>query len=216
MNGFRWRFMWPVSIGTLCLVALCTFTAVSLFHQQATITGVLRENVSSRRAAADLRGALNTLIALETNKVESVADLHARALTHLTEIRRLADHPKEQVLSAQLDECFASYLKQWQSLPPRDDPTHAARVAAATQYLEANVLLPCRELEAFNDHRVEETTAQHERVLSQLAWGMASVAGQHARASDRHPRCNAPRHRLHIAVRAGYVERADHGVIPSR
>ena len=51
-----WRFLWPVVLVTLCLVALCAFTAVSLFHQQATITRVLRENVSSRRAAADLRG----------------------------------------------------------------------------------------------------------------------------------------------------------------
>src|SRR5213078_5329365 len=85
MTPFRWRFLWPVSLGTLSLVALCAFTAVSLFHQQATITSVLRENVSSRRAAADMRGCLNTLIALEINQVESesVAELHARALGYL-------------------------------------------------------------------------------------------------------------------------------------
>jgi hypothetical protein len=32
MTVFRWRLLWPVSVGTL---ALCAFTAVSLFHQQA-------------------------------------------------------------------------------------------------------------------------------------------------------------------------------------
>lgn len=177
MSGFRWRFLWPVSLGTLCLVALCAFTAMSLFHQQATITGVLRENVSSRRAAADLRGTLNTLIALETNQIESVAELHARALTQLTDVRRLVNHPTEAELSAQLDDGFAKYLKLWQTLPPKDDPAHAPRAAEATQYLETNVLYPCREIEGFNDRRVEETTTQHERVLSQLAWGMAVVGG---------------------------------------
>ena len=175
MSGFRWRFVWPVSLGTLCLVALCAFTAVSLFRQQATITGVLRENVSSRRAAADLRGNLNTLIALETHQVESVADLHARALANLAEIRQFADHPTEYELSARLDDGFDRYLKLWQALPPKDDPAHADRVAEATQFLETNVLIPCREIEAFNDRRVEETTSQHERVLSQLAWGMAVI-----------------------------------------
>ena len=175
MNGFRWRFIWPVTLGTLCLVALCAFTAISLFHQQSTITGVLRENVSSRRAAADLRGSLNTLIALETNQIESVADLHGRAQGQLAEVRRYANHPVEQELSARLDDGFASYLKQWQSLPPKTAAGHAEAVAAATDFLEKNVLFPCRDLEAFNDQRVEETTAQHERVLSQLAWGMAVI-----------------------------------------
>ena len=126
MSGFRWRFLWPVSLGTLCLVALCAFTAVSLFHQQATITGVLRENVSSRRAASDLRGTLNILVALETHQIESVADLHARAQAHLTEIRQLANHPGERELSAQLDDGFAAYLKEWQSLPPKSDPAAPA------------------------------------------------------------------------------------------
>ncbi|MBP3953936.1 hypothetical protein J8F10_01290 [Gemmata sp. G18] len=177
MSGLRWRFLGPVSLGTLCLVALCAFTAVSLFHQQATITSVLRENVSSRRAASDLRGCLNTLIALELNQVESVAELHTRAQTHLTEIRKLANHPEEKALSAQLDDGVARYLKLWQSLPPKNDAAHAARVAAATEYLEVHVLYPCRELETFNDQRVEDTTTQHERVLSQLAWGMAVVGG---------------------------------------
>ncbi len=177
MSGLRWRFLGPVSLGTLCIVALCAFTAISLFHQQATITSVLRENVSSRRAAADLRGCLNTLIALELNQVESVAELHTRAQTHLTEIRKLANHPEEKALSARLDDGVTRYLALWQSLPPKGDPAHAARVTEATDYLENNVLYPCRELEAFNDQRVEETTAQHERVLSQLAWGMAVVGG---------------------------------------
>src|SRR5262245_6165874 len=177
MTGLRWRFFWPVAVGTLCLVALCVFTAVSLFHQQATITKILRENVSSRRAAADLRGSLNTLIALETHHVESVADLHARAQTHLQDISEMANHPEERALSARLNEGFAHYLKLWQSLPPPGHRDHEQAMADATRFLETHVLFPCREIEAYNDERIEETVSHHERVLYQLAWGMAGVGG---------------------------------------
>ena len=177
MTVLRWRFLWPVTVGTLCLLALCVFTAVSLFHQQATITVVLRENVSSRRSAADLRGCLNTLIELETHHVDSVADLHTRAQTHLQEIGGLANYPEEKVLSGRLNEGFAQYIRRWQALPPPGHREHEAALAEATRFLETHVLLPCREIEAYNDRKIEETTSYHERVLNQLAWGMAGVGG---------------------------------------
>jgi two-component system sensor histidine kinase HydH len=177
MTALQYRFFWPFVLITACLVSLCVVVAVSLFRQQQTITGVLRENVTSRKAAADLRGSLNTLIALETHHVESVADLHARAQVHVDEIRRQANHPTEQTLAARLDEGFTAYLQKWQSLPPANDPRHASRVTEATEFLEANVLIPCREIEGFNDQQIEQTTSQHERVLGQLAWGMAGIGG---------------------------------------
>jgi signal transduction histidine kinase len=177
MTGLRWRFFWTMALVSLCLVTLCVFTAVSLFHQQATIAGVLRENVASRRAAADLRGVLNTLIELETHHVESVADLHAQAATHLGEIRRFADQAQEQELSAHLDVEFAAYLRRWQSLPPATDPRHDTAVTEATRYLEVNVLHLCREIEGYNDRRIEEATTHHEQVLRRLAWGMAGIGG---------------------------------------
>ena len=177
MIAFRWRFLFPAVFVAVCLFALCVVTAVSLFRQQATVTEVLRENVSSRRAAADLRGVLNTVVALETNRVEQVAEHHVRAQGYLDDIRRLANQPREAELSRELDDGFAEYLRLWQALPPATDPRHKAEVTAATQYLEKFVLLPCRRIEGFNDGRVEETTTQHERVLAQLAWGMAVVGG---------------------------------------
>jgi signal transduction histidine kinase len=175
MASVRYRFLWPVVLITLCLVSLCAFTAVSLFYQQAATTQLLRENVSSRQAASDLRGCLNVLIALERNRVESVADLHARAADFLREVRRYADQPREQELSAAMDAGFAEYLDRWQSLPPPEDPAHAPAVVEATRFLESGVLIPCRDFEDFNDQRVEDSTRHLERVLGQLAWGMAGV-----------------------------------------
>jgi signal transduction histidine kinase len=175
MASVRYRFVWPVVLITICLVSLCAFTAVSLFYQQAATTQALRENVSSSRAASDLRGCLNVLIALERNRVESVADLHARAAVFLQEIHRHTDQPNEQAISAAMDAGFAEYLARWQALPPPDDPAHAPAVVEATRFLESHVLEPCREFEEFNDARIEDSTRHLERVLGQLAWGMAGV-----------------------------------------
>lgn len=176
MSGFRIRYLGPVVLTTLCLVTLCVLAAASLFHQQATVTGVLREHFSSRKAASDLRSILNVLIALETHHVESVSDLHARAQAQLQEIRRLADKPQERELSAKLEDGFAEYLRRWQELPPPGGPDHESRVADATRLLEARVLLPCRELEEYNDGEVQGAVQEHELVLRRLAWGLAGVA----------------------------------------
>ena len=82
MPGLRWRILWPVSLVTICLVILCVFTAVSLFHQHATIAGVFQENVNSRKAAVELEECLTDLIALEHARVRpSPRSMPALALT---------------------------------------------------------------------------------------------------------------------------------------
>lgn len=68
MITLHYRFFWPFVLITACLVSLCVIVAVSLFRQQETVTGLLRENATSRKAASDLRGCLNMLIALETHR----------------------------------------------------------------------------------------------------------------------------------------------------
>lgn len=175
MSGFRIRYLGPVVLIALCLVSLCTITAVSLFHQQATVTQVLRENVSSRQAAADLRGCLNLLVELEHRHIETVNDQHVLALGYLKSMRQYADQPKEIVLADQMDKGFAEYLRLWQALPPVDNSEHDEKVVAATRHLETEVLLPCREYEGYNDRRVEDSTSGHERVLRQLAGGLALI-----------------------------------------
>lgn len=175
MSGFRLRYVGPVALGALCLVAMCAVTAISLFREQATVTRALRENVSSRRAAADLRGVVSTLVELEHRHVETVADLHARAQAHVRDVRHFADQPTEQELADQLSAGFDDYLTRWRSLPPAGDPGHDRAVADATRLLEAEVLAPCREYVAYNDNRVEASTQGHERLLRQLASGFAVI-----------------------------------------
>ena len=177
MAGFRVRYLVPLGFVALCLVVLSALTAASLFTQQSAVTKVLRENVSSRRAATELRGVLNVLVELEHRHVENVADLHVRAHDAIRGVDEFADQPTERDLVARLDSGFAAYLRRWQDLPPADDPRHEAAVAEATRRLETDVLFPCRDFEAYNDVRVEDSTRGLERTLGQLAWGMAGVGG---------------------------------------
>ncbi len=174
MKRFQTRVLVPVVTVSVCLVVLCAITAASLFAQQAAITGVLRENVSSRRSAAELRGTLNVLVELEHRRVENVDDLNAQARESLKGVRRYADQPEERVLADRLEAGFGKYLTLWQATTPAD-PRHEATVVEASRLLEAEVLMPCREFEAYNDRRVEDSTAGHERTLGHLAWGMAGI-----------------------------------------
>jgi signal transduction histidine kinase len=197
MRRFQTRVLLPVVAVSACLVVLCALTAASLFAQQSAITGVLRENVSSRRAAAELRGTLNVLVELEHRHVENVDDLNAQAQASIRSVRQFADQWEERRLAEQLEAGFAAYLKRWeairQTLPVRDPRydgvwmtagslaeadarvRHDAAVAEAVRLLETEVLLPCRDYEVYNDRRVEDSTAGLELTLGQLAWGMAGI-----------------------------------------
>ncbi len=176
MSGFRLRYFGPVALIALCLVTLCSVTAVSLLHQQATVTQVLRENLDSRRAAVELKECLTDLIALENARVESVAVLHERVRVLLAAVRVVADQPEEQRLHGQIADGFADYLRQWQTVPAAG-PGHDAARGEATRLLDADVLRPCREFEQYNARRIEASAVTHERALGRLAWGMAGIGG---------------------------------------
>src|SRR5712672_3497564 len=107
MADLRWRFFWAVTLASICLVVLCVLTAVSLFHQQATIANVLRENVASRRAAVEMEECLNNVITLEHKRIEEVSPLHDRLRVHLAAIRLVSDEPEEQRLANQIEAGFA-------------------------------------------------------------------------------------------------------------
>lgn len=176
MTELRWRIFWPVMLATACLVALCVFTAVSLFRQQATIARVLRDNVASRRAAVEMEECLNDLLALENAHVEAVAPLHDRLRVHLVAVRAAADEPEERRLADRFEAGYADYAERWRALPPPGHPGHEAEVREAIRVLEAEVLRPCTDFRLYNGKRLEETTEQHESVLRHLAWGMAGLS----------------------------------------
>lgn len=170
------RYLYPVLVAGILLTGLTVYTAVGLLFEQARITRVLRENVSSRAAAADFRGTLNTLVALETNQVEGVAELHSKALTQISAIQKYADHAEEQRLVQIIVDGFAQYLSLWEKATSTSEAVKNEELVSTIKFLQTNVLLPVREIEAYNDQQIETVTSAHERVLSQLAWGVAMVS----------------------------------------
>lgn len=173
----RWRLVGPVLLATICLVALCMFTAISLFHQQRTVAIVLRGDVESRRVAVELEECLTDLLALEKDRVEMVSALHRRVEEHLGSLEAIADEQEESRQVGRLRGAFDEYLVNWRAIPPKSDPRHDEAFREARRLLEEHVLPNCRNLEQQSGRRLERATEEHERVLRQLGLGMAGVAG---------------------------------------
>ena len=170
----RGLFVWVILV-CLCLVALSTVTAVSIFSQQRAVTLGLQENVRSQRTAVELEECLKDIIALEDARVELVAVLHDRVQHLLAAMNSVADQVEEQVLLERTQTAFQEYQELWQMLPPPNDLLHEEKRREATRYLERDVLKPCQEFESFNTGRVTNDVEHHERVLRQLSWGLAGV-----------------------------------------
>lgn len=177
MDGLRFRLVWPFMLITICLVALCAFTALSLFRQQATLTQVLQENVAGRRAAVELEETIRALIDLENAHDDSAGVLHARVRSHLRQVAETADQETEKVLLGELTAGFDDYQRHWRGMPRPGATGHDAAFEAAAALLRDRVLKPCEDFKLYNARRIEESTRHHEQVLRQLAWGMAGIGG---------------------------------------
>lgn len=173
MSGLR--YLGPVLLVSLCLLAIGTFTVVTLFQQQSMIAKVLQENVESRRAATELQECLTDLIALENAQVEAVAVMHDRVRELLAALERTTDQPEERELYMQLQAAFNQYLARWQALPAPGESSHEPMRRTATMELEQSVRQPCAAFIEYNGRRIEDSADHHERVLRRLAWGMAIV-----------------------------------------
>lgn len=175
MNRIPARYLLPVLLTTAVLLGLCTVTAVLLFRQRASMSESLRENIVSRRAAADLEEDLVTLHGLLRDRVEAVGSLHEQIRVHLDEIERYADRDEEVTLAGDVRETYRRYEQDWRELSPPDDPTHAEAVARLVGLIETEVLPRCAELREYNTRRIEGSAEEHRRGLQWLAWGMVIV-----------------------------------------
>lgn len=177
-SGWRWRFVWPVLLATACLVSLCAFVAVSLFHEQATMARAVRGDIRSRRAAVELEECLDGVLVLEQDKFEAVSKLHDRARDHMSALSDAADEPDEREQVDELARALRTYLILWDEIPPLDKlnrADHDAKFVRARRHLETELLPLCHKVEQATHQRLNQTALAHERVLQQLAWGIAGV-----------------------------------------
>ena len=175
MSAIRMKFLLPAAAVTLVLTMLCIVTAMFLFRQQSAMTSVLRENVTSRRAAVDLEECLYDIAALLHDNVDDVSALNERLEQHLRRLRKVADQPEELAASAKLDGGLAEYLETWKKIPTKADPQHEIAVQVALEQLEQQLIKPCQQFRLYNGRRIEQSTMQHESVLTRLAWGMTGI-----------------------------------------
>lgn len=171
----RTRFLLLVLAGTLVLTGFCIVTALFLFNQQSAMTRVLRENVSSRRAAVDLEASLYDIQALLQDNVADVSAINNRLTRLLKRLSEVADQPAELEASRQLDDGLREYLQSWKQIPSRDDEGYSAAVNATLRLLEKKLIKPCQQFRLYNGRRIEYSTMQHESVLTRLAWGMTGI-----------------------------------------
>ncbi|CAN5635312.1 hypothetical protein BH11PLA2_BH11PLA2_25130 [soil metagenome] len=175
MFNIRWRYLAPIVLVALCLITLGIVTALSLFREQASVTKVLKENVESRRAAVELEECLTDLIALEKDRVETVSVLHHRVVLLLDNMKQLSDNPEEFRMHTEITVAFQKYLTLWQQMPSLPQVRHETARREATGVLETESLKPCQDFRLYNARRIEISVETHERILKQLAWGMAVI-----------------------------------------
>src|SRR5262249_17841723 len=142
----RLRFIGPVALTSLTLLALCSLMAFLLYRQQYSASEDLRENVGSRRAASDLEETLNDLLALLRGRNAGADSLHLRVDKHLGEIRRFADKEREVELADKLTASFNRYHDAWAEIPDRTGSARNAAFDRTATIIEKETLPRCRDL----------------------------------------------------------------------
>jgi signal transduction histidine kinase len=175
MNRMPFRYLWPVLLTTAVLLGLCTVTAVLLFRHRAGMSETLRENIVSRRAAADLEEDLLTLHGLLRDRVEGVGSLHDQIRVHLDEIDRYADRDDEKRLADAVRDSYERYERAWRGRPQPTNPGHAEAVARLVRLVQTELRPRCAQLREYNTRRIEESAEEHRQGLRWLAWGMVLV-----------------------------------------
>lgn len=176
------RFLWPMLLISALLLGLCVFTAITLYREQITFAEVFRENIESRRAAADLEESLVDLRDLVKERPGGLESLHKRIAEHMVDVEKYSDTPRERELFEQLREAYTLYLKRWQTLPPASDPDHKQAVEQAITLLEKEVIPPCSGLRLYNADILDRVAKDQERTLRGLAYGLMFVGAAGALA----------------------------------
>lgn len=145
------RIAGPTLLVSLLFLGSCITAAVYLHYRQSASLRALDENLASRRAAADLMRAFDTL----ADQGESTAAVRGRIAGLLDQAGRLADKPGELALVRRLEDGFS-----------RNDPG-APRVEDLAAAAHA--------LERFNSGEVDRSERALQRTVAWTAWGLVGV-----------------------------------------
>ena len=170
-RNLTYRIAGPTLLVSLLFLGSCTTAAFYLHHRQSALLRALDEDLWSRRLAADLLRALESLPGDRPTDEDA---LHGRIGVLIGQAERFADKPEEARLVGRLKVGFDRYL--------RGRRTGAAPAAASEEggreapgILEAELVPTCRELERFNSAEVDRSEGALQRAVTSMAWGLAAV-----------------------------------------
>src|SRR6476660_35522 len=99
LHDYPGRVLLAAIFSSLIVLGMCGTVAAFLASSQVQTADVLRENIDSWWAAANLEEVLASLTVLHDLGVKDVAPVHERAEARLADIKRLADKEKERELA---------------------------------------------------------------------------------------------------------------------
>jgi len=162
-------------VSSVVLLGLCVVLGLLLYRQQASVAGVLHENIVSGRADSDLVEALVDLKVLLGDRAERLSGLHDRIESHLNRVQASANLEEELVLATRVVVSYRNYCERRDALPPAGSPGRPAAIRALIDVLDRETTPACQELVDYNAARIEASSVEHQQVIRYLAVGMSGI-----------------------------------------
>jgi two-component system sensor histidine kinase HydH len=161
----------PTVFVSLLLLLLCALAAAFLYHQQATTSRNLVEDVSSTQVAQDLRNTLADLAALLRDGRGQVEPLHERIRQQIAQARSLADKKEELQLVGELEKSLERYFQLWdqRSTGPSETRIEALKI------LEQEAMPQCRALQTFNAQQIRKSETTHRATVQWVVAGLLII-----------------------------------------
>jgi signal transduction histidine kinase len=175
----------PVAAVSILLLLMAGGTAWYVRTMQASVAGMLTENVTSMRAAQnlelsvrDLRSqGVRYLITGDSKMLEPIPRLQERTMAALENAERLATTPAERSLMqktrAGLQEFFTEYQRMTQGQAARADYTKT--LALIDSLLTEEVIEPTREYLRLNEGMLTKANEENQRVASLVTTGLIAL-----------------------------------------
>jgi two-component system, NtrC family, sensor histidine kinase HydH len=171
------KLLAPTVLVSLLLVATCLVGSLYLNRVYVNVSQVMRENVQSMQAAANLEAAVAELQGLLRGEhrdgdalARAVAGRNRQLRELLARSEELANLPTEQARVRDVASGLEEYFDRWDRRP-----SAAADDGELVRLLEQRVLAPCRELRSFNAEQVSASERENVRLVGRLRWALLAV-----------------------------------------
>lgn len=175
----------PAAGVSVLLLVMAVGSAWYVRNMQASVAGMLTENVTSMRAAQnlelsvrDLRNlGVRYLISGDVKMLEPIPRLRERTMKALASAEELATTPAETALMAKtragLQAFYAEYDRMTQGRPDRAD--YAKTLALIDTLLAEEVIEPTREYLRLNEGMLAKANEENQRAADRLTTGLIAL-----------------------------------------